>query len=168
MTADLDLRSELKHELTDFVTRMASLENSFAASEAVMKYGIDFLLRDRPPQWLRMGERRNCFNNAAVYAINREDVSYAEGYAIQPGLPFPVQHAWLVDPTGAVIDPTWTGTPNHVYFGIAFRRDFVLSMLNLSSGQPGILVNLHYLRRRHSAPGAMEQAIRDGATMSHW
>ena len=137
-----DVRSLLKLEITSFIAKLASFESSFTASTALMRHGIDFPPRARRPNWLKMGEKRNCFNNATLHAIERDDVLYAKGYAIYPGLPIPVQHAWLVDSTSAVIDPKWEGTGDHIFFGIALRRDFVMSTLNQCRGEAGILVNL--------------------------
>lgn len=141
----------LVEELRAFVARMAEYESGFGACRAISKYGMEFPPRGVKPAWLKIGQPRDCFNNATRYAAVRDDVYYAEGYALEPDLPIPVHHAWLVDVNGNVIDPTWKDTTNHVYFGIPFKREFLRDLLDRNGGQAGILVNLHLIRgsRRH-------------------
>lgn len=158
----LDVESpsdDLAVELLDHIEMLRSVEPSFGHATALLKYGQHFLPRGEKTAWLRIGTQRACFNNAAAYAITRNDVLYAEGYAFEPGLPMPVQHAWLVNLAGEVIDPTWDDTKDHVYFGIPFRRSFVAETLEANNQKPGILVNMHLLRRRLRSPEAVEQAI---------
>lgn len=161
----MDSHAELLTELKDFVGQFAQDERTFGPSTALAKYAREFRPATHRPHWLRMGERRNCFNNAAAYAAVREDVFYAEGYALEPELPIPVQHAWLVDAAGKVIDPTWEHTRDHVYFGIAFERAFVLDMLEKNGRQAGLLVNLHLLRRHYRDPALLENAIRGASVL---
>jgi hypothetical protein len=156
----MDYHSELLEELKDFLNQLHALEQTFGATTALMRYGQDFRPQTRTPTWLRLGEPRNCFNNAATYAVVRSDVHYAEGYALEPELPIPVQHAWLVDRYGRVIDPTWTDTKHHVYFGLVFKREFVLNMLTQSHGQAGLLINMHLLRKQFCLPGQLQDEIR--------
>lgn len=108
---------------------LLSIESTFGHATAPSSHGRLFLPCRKKPGWLLMGPKRACFNNETAYAISRDDVFYAEGYAIEPGLPIPVQHAWLVDASGEVLDPTWDDTRDHVYFGIAFKRSFVAETL---------------------------------------
>jgi hypothetical protein len=146
MTEEGQLELEMLEELRAFVSQMAELENVFGACAAISRYGQAFSPRTSPTPWLRMGEARDCFNNATRYAAVRDDVVYAEGYALEPGLPVPVHHAWLIDADGHVIDPTWKETADHVYFGIPFKQKFLRELLERNGGQAGILVNLHLLR----------------------
>lgn len=125
-------------------------------------YGIEFSANDTTPRWLRMGTMRDCFNNATLYAVSRPDVWYVEGYASGPELSIPAHHAWLVDCDGKVVDPTWPGSRNNVYFGVPFTQDFVRSTLETNGGQAGILVNLHLLRRSNRGPGAFERVVDEG------
>jgi hypothetical protein len=161
----MDNHTELLGELKEFVGQFAPYERTFGPSTALMRYGRDFRPSALRPNWLLTGERKNCFNNATAYAAVRDDVFYAEGYALEPDLPIPVQHAWLVDRAGKVIDPTWDDTKDHVYFGIAFNRAFVMSMVEMNSGEAGLLVNLHLLRRQYRDPIVLESAIRDASVL---
>ncbi len=155
---DLKFR-EMVEEIVEFVGRMADAEQSFGACEAIAQHGKAFAPRVGNPAWLRIGQPRDCFNNATRYAVVRDDVHYAEGYALEPGLPIPVHHAWLVDRDGFVIDPTWANTAGHVYFGIPFRSGFVREQLTRNEGQAGILVNLHLIRRPRRSVAEVKEVI---------
>lgn len=71
---------------------------------------------------------------------------YCEGFAVPPDL-FPIEHAWLVDSNGCVIDPTWKDGTD--YFGVVLRKDFVLNHM-LKTKKYGILCNLHHLSKGES------------------
>ncbi|MFB2561571.1 hypothetical protein [Rhizobium sp. IMFF44] len=120
----------LLDELISFIDQLTEEEKTFGSSAALVSYGREFPVIAPKPGWLRMGERRNCFNTATAYAVTRNDIFYVEGYALEPELPIPVQHGWLVDTNGRVIDVTYDDTTDHVYFGIALKRDFVIDMLD--------------------------------------
>jgi hypothetical protein len=156
---DETLEAALLEELIDHVDFLRSTEPTFGHATALAKYGRKFLPRPHRPDWLLLGQKRACFVNAASYAMVRDDVLYAEGYAMEPDIPIPIQHAWLVDRNGAVIDPTWDDTSEHVYLGIAFKRSFVSELLASNKNEPGILVNMHLLRQRLRTPDAVEDAI---------
>lgn len=72
---------------------------------------------------------QECFGNAYAAVVLRPDrYTYVEGKAATDGLV--VNHAWLEDADGTIIDPTWgnhletDATPT--YYGIRFAADFVL------------------------------------------
>ncbi len=153
------LEAALLDELIGHVEFLKSTESSFGQATALSRYGRKFLPRPNRPHWLLLGPKRACFSNATPYAITRNDVFYAEGYAMEPEIPIPIQHAWLVDHSGAVIDATWDDTKEHVYFGIAFKQSFVSQVLTENGNEPGILVNMHLLRRHLRTPEAVEDAI---------
>jgi hypothetical protein len=150
---------EMLEELRGFVSRMAEFENVFGACGAISRYGQAFSPRTSPTRWLRLGGARDCFNNATRYAAVRDDVVYAEGYALEPDLPIPVHHAWLIDVDGQVIDPTWKETADHVYFGIPFKQQFLRDLLERNGGRAGILVNLHLLRGSRRQVVNLEEII---------
>lgn len=145
--------------LTGHIEDMASAEPSFGHAQALLNHGRVYRPCLQNPKWLSVGHSGICFKNATVYALERGDVVYTEGYAIDPSFPVPVQHAWLVDTDDKVIDPTWTDNKGHVYFGMAFRRSFVAEMLSYHRNEPGILVNMHLIRRRLRSPAAIENEI---------
>ena len=153
---------ELVGELIQFLNQLQCVENADGATSLILKYGRDFRALVNTPPWLQIGEPHQCFSNAAAQAIAREDVFYAEGYALEPELPIPIQHAWLVNSEGWVIDPTWKTTKGHMYFGMVFSRRFVTKMLGQTRGEAGILVNLHILRRQFRLFEHLEEEIETG------
>lgn len=156
------VEAALSGKLIGHVEILRSMEPSCGHATALSKYGQTFLARPTRPDWLLPGPKRACFSNSISYAITREDVFYAEGYAIDPEIPIPIQHAWLVDREGAVIDTTWDNAREHIYFGIAFTRSFVSKVLANSGNVPGILVNMHLLRLQYPTADALEHAIVQG------
>lgn len=92
-----------------------------------------------------------CFENAANLAIRDPGLAYAEGVALDPGIPLPVHHAWVVDPGGRVVDPTWPDPERCEYIGIAFTRGQVarerrrtgrFGMLDTGSGLNWRVINI--------------------------
>jgi hypothetical protein len=158
----MNLESALRDELVSYIKQLAEIDESFTSSTALLKYGRHFSPVSAKPEWLRIGEQRDCFNNATKAAVQHSDVLYAEGYVLEPELQMPVQHAWLIDASGGVVDPTYPNTNDHAYFGIAFRGDFVVDMLTNTNGQAGLLVNLHLLRRKFRDPALLENVIKNG------
>lgn len=84
-------------------------------------------------------------------ACVRDDVYYAEGYGINPALPIPIEYAWLVTSAGKVVDPTWSDGAKHAYFGIAFKREPLMGMMESDDGRIGILSQVHRMRTRLAA-----------------
>lgn len=85
-----------------------------------------------------MGE---CFRNS--YLCLQPGQTYCEGYAAPKGTGFPLEHAWILDVDGRVIDPTWeTGTD---YFGVPFNEMFLTTVM-LKTGYHSVLGNLFRLR----------------------
>lgn len=71
-------------------------------------------------------EIKACFYNCMRIANMRKELRYCEGYASHT---IPVEHAWLVNADGKVIDPTWCLIDEREearsYFGmILTRRDY--------------------------------------------
>ncbi|MCS4088955.1 hypothetical protein [Rhizobium sp. BK176] len=72
-----------------------------------------------------------CYSNAqsaVVRAVSagRKPLTYAEGYACSGKLAYPIQHAWLVDDEGRVVDQTWSNPEEATYFGVLFTTEYVL------------------------------------------
>lgn len=74
------------------------------------------------PEGFEYGEAKQCYANAANLVLLRDfpgasfydgvDLTYVEGYAMSANLGIAVEHAWVVTPDGAVIDPTWRDADN--------------------------------------------------------
>ncbi|WP_313198245.1 hypothetical protein [Rhizobium sp.] len=129
--------------LEQHIAWLAADEQVFGPSSALRDYGRVFSRAGKNPGWLIKGTAKRCYENAASYASVRNDVNYAEGYVIDPCLPIPIEHAWLVDCAGEVVDPTLENVKEHVYLGVAFAPGCVRQMLEANQGEAGILSNLH-------------------------
>ncbi len=112
--------------------RFAGRGIEYSLEAFILECGRDFTGARLPPR-MRRGERGYCFANAARIARRRPDLLYAEGYGFRIGLDIPVHHAWLVDRTGAVIDPTWDRPEECLYRGIALG----FSVLKVARRQTG-------------------------------
>lgn len=154
-----DYQKRLLAHVEATVADYATLEPTFGPSRALMQFGRGFPVSKKRPRWLSVGVKKACFVNATGYAMQRDDVFYAEGYAVDPAVPIPMQHAWLVDAKGRVIDPTWEDNENHGYFGIAFKREFVMEMLNNNGQECGLLVNPPLMRRYFGTADLLEAGI---------
>jgi hypothetical protein len=137
----------LESLLIEHVHRLSRWEQVFGPATALRSFGRLYTSIARRPQWLVPGEVKQCFRNATAFALVRDDVTYVEGFALDPALPIPLEHAWLVDDKGQVIDPTWDDNVGHVYYGVPFERNFVAAMMEQSDGKCGLLD--HTLLRRH-------------------
>jgi hypothetical protein len=80
------------------------------------------------PGAFRRGQGGQCYSNAAKLALKRPELTYVEGYASHNGR-FPLQHAWVVDFKGWVVDPTWEKPASSQYFGVPFATSFVRKRL---------------------------------------
>lgn len=71
----------------------------------------------------RRGIPQHCYANAYASAVRSSALLYAEGWALngELGFPLPIAHAWLIDTrTGNVIERTWNPNParEHAYLGL--------------------------------------------------
>lgn len=158
----MELEKALYEKLLGHVEFLESCEPNFGHAAALAKYGRRFLPRPIDGVRFNTGPKGACFKNATAEALARTDVFYVEGYAIEERVPVPVQHAWLVNGEGSVIDPTWGSRQGSAYFGIPFTQQFVASSLTLTGDTAGILVNMHLIRIRYPGPQALETAIANG------
>lgn len=91
------------------------------------------------PRGLRKGRDRNCFPNALHLAIQRDDLTYVEGYAYPFG-GIVVDHAWCVTEDGTVVDPTWREPDLAAYLGIRIPTDIAGRIVS-RQGVYGVLCN---------------------------
>lgn len=131
----------------DHLKFLAELEKDFGPATALLKFGQAFEATDERPAWLKRGVAKQCYKNATQVMLNRDDVFYAEGFAIDLDMPIPLEHAWLVDANGHVIDPTWDRAEDHLYFGVVFERDAIQSAMVSNGGDAGILTDYKLMRR---------------------
>ncbi len=97
-----------------------------AVAHLVLRYGVE-----RPGAPLQRGVKRmrakECFRNATLTALGGS-MDYCEGYAIRPMLGIPIHHAWCVDASGAVIDPTWDDAEECFYLGVSVEANRAASI----------------------------------------
>lgn len=92
----------------------------------ILKNGLPFVPNKKTYEGPR-GERKMCYMNATKQVLANPDRVYVEGYVTVHGVP--IQHAWTMDKTGQIYDPTLTknlaeGVSG--YFGVPFTSDYVL------------------------------------------
>jgi hypothetical protein len=123
----------------------------------VLDYGKPFVTQVKSPF---KGERKACFKNCYKALWDYPQLSYCEGFAIDDDLNLAISHAWLVNDSLEVIDPTWIGKrfKGSTYFGVIFNRQFVMEMAEKTRSY-GILdsdyMNEHQLKREGFPPHAL-------------
>lgn len=100
--------------------------------ELVLELGQE-MKPTRTPKEL-IGQPKNCYYNSLRLAFKNPQLTYCEGYTFANKIPFPLAHAWLLNKSGRVIEPTWE-EPAQAYIGIAFSITFVKSILKERESQ---------------------------------
>lgn len=99
------------------------------AVSVIMNQGRFWDVKDDLPHGVRRGREKYCYKNAALLAMDEENYTYVEGYAvISKELPVPLEHAWVVDNNGLVVEVTWE-KPGSEYFGIPFNSCYLVEQL---------------------------------------
>ncbi|MCG5062215.1 MAG: hypothetical protein KA714_30675 [Limnoraphis sp. WC205] len=120
------LLSHLKQNADNINSLYSRFPGKYKSNEAlILDYGIAF---ENKSELSILGEPKACYQNCYEIMLNRPDLYYCEGYAIDDNLPLAVLHAWLVNDKGEVIEPTWLDERKAVYFGVVFNKDFVINM----------------------------------------
>jgi hypothetical protein len=106
--------------------------------ELVWKEGENFEGSASPAD-IEQGPAKMCFHNTFRLVFRRLDLEYVEGFAVSgwAGGIIAVHHAWAVDESGKVVDPTWDEPELAVYRGIRFPREYVAKVA-LKSGVSGL------------------------------
>lgn len=111
------------HEYLEWLTaNMPAPEGWITHVGYVLKNGREYTLTADSFKGRRM-LKKECYRNAGMMALRRDDLTYVEGYAMCG--PIPIEHAWLADEDGNVIDPTIRQSatmPMSDYFGVPFTR----------------------------------------------
>ncbi len=93
----------------------------YSFEEAVLAYGQPFT-QVLIPAGRRQGPMKQCYHNALTAAFGSygtdTPLTYCEGFAMPMSLGIVVEHAWLLDPQGRVIDPTWDDADDCGYVGV--------------------------------------------------
>jgi hypothetical protein len=152
------MEDQLRELNESSVRGRATIGPAFSTTfDLVRQYGHSFTRQALPKRrWTKgLGQ---CYRNALQAAKTRRYI-YVEGYAISEGSSGLLRHhAWvtdLVNPTVA-FDPTWRCGLE--YFGIPFKLDYVLTMLD-ASGHPGVLDDWEMKFPLESGVCRIEEAI---------
>lgn len=93
---------------------------------------VKFLGRTGAKEWrasprpddVDRGTPKECFKNASLLMLRRDDLDYCEGVAYIPQLPgVGFLHAWCVDRDGNVVDNTWDHPEDCTYYGVKYDRE---------------------------------------------
>lgn len=125
--------------IASYLSKLVALGDPTAA--LVLRNGIRGVSEPLPAH-LHRGPPKLCYQNAT---LDRPHLLYVEGYAVQPDLPIPFEHAWVYDPVDdKFYDPTWPEIGGEC-FGIAFRTEFFLAALHRYRLYGMFGVNARYL-----------------------
>ncbi len=93
------------------------------------------------PKGMRMKPIKQCYQNSYQALIpgdvDEDEWVYTEGIVVRPDLPIALDHAWLTNRKGEVLDLTLRDNADASYFGIPFTYDELLR-LTLRSGYYGL------------------------------
>lgn len=96
----------------------------------VLDRGRGYARRATPEQMaeagVEIGPQKMCFQNSAEAAMGNPDLTYVEGWALAI---IPIHHAWCVDSSGLVYDPTWPDGTGSDYLGIPMQTQWLASHL---------------------------------------
>jgi len=136
-------------EITDYLGDIAGLESSSRAfARFILDYGKEWESQ-RFSGGYSAGISRRCFGNAQDILFHEGGIAdglvYVEGYACSGSLtfPFPTHHAWLVDPQGRVLDPTWEDPETSTYFGVPFNPEYLRRTVRAAGVPCSLIDNFH-------------------------
>ncbi len=119
-------------------------EYKYTPSSFLLKYGKGYFINEKTFEGKR-APAKMCFQNATKLALSNSKYTYVEGYVDISIMP--IEHAWVIDQQGNVIDNTLVykeGPINPVgYFGIPVSTE-TLSKMILGKKTYGLL---HYDNR---------------------
>lgn len=121
--------SDIEGQTRAYIEALGKVGYQYA--QVIAEHGRFFQVAEEQPQTLI---KKQCFFNAFTMVKDdqwesEEPVIYCEGYAVaSANVVFPLEHAWVINTKGEVLDPTWS-PPGVIYFGIPFRYDWLLETL---------------------------------------
>ena len=105
------------------------------------------------------GQVHACFMNAGKIALDSDRLTYVEGYVAIHGLP--IEHAWLTDGDGHVIEPTIRNALP-VYYGVEFTTDYLRATI-LRTETWGLLSEIQRSATKKRTPRRVPCLVRNKA-----
>jgi hypothetical protein len=126
----LDRESAHRVAIEHFISLLAGMNAQAPFGQFMLDHGSYHEAAPKPPKLKSLMPTR-CYSNAqsaVVRAVSagRKPLTYAEGYACPGTLSYPIQHAWLVDDEGRVVDQTWSNPEESTYFGVLFTTEYIM------------------------------------------
>lgn len=115
-----------------------------SAQEFFLTHGLLYRVQPFPSRYRKwIGKHHDCLYNALALSIECRELDYAEGFAmLEEATGHPFAHAWCVDATGNVVDPTLHRRIGVEYCGLALDKH-ILSRSH-HAGEPfGFVFNDH-------------------------
>jgi hypothetical protein len=115
--------------------------------EVIYDQGKEFPVRKALPERIVTPHTKACYGNAYRLYRRRKHLTYCEGYVALESCPIPVMHGWCVNAEGEVLDPSVEQDRPAIYYGMAFKDEFVLASWAILNKRRyiGILGNLWLL-----------------------
>ena len=109
------LRAMEAPHVIEWLERMANFQGDYSLERWLLEHGKPMGPRIELPFGVQYGKAKECFGNAFLEAAYKREHLYCEGFAYTPNL-IACHHAWLINDSGEVIDPTWRDGGNECCF----------------------------------------------------
>lgn len=135
--------AEILNEYLHRIAGFCDTERCHSLERLILNHGRAFEPSIPLPGWIAMGVEKQCYMNATKLVLAgglAKGFVYVEGFAISQnlfnlGVPIAMQHAWVADKDGNVIDNTWEA--GAAYFGIPFTKKYLFKQMD-KTGYYGI------------------------------
>ena len=116
--------------------------NSPDLAQWLLEHGREFSWNpQKSDRKLNLGRDGECYSRSQYQAVWQPRLRYVEGVASSNDLALPINHAWCVESSGRVVDPTWSQrSGNRRYFGVVFRTEYVEQFLRERKTNQAILL----------------------------
>lgn len=152
----------VKKQIEQMVEMYAKIGFPSLLHRFVLRNGKEFenvlMEREYNRKGLVRGRAKECYSNATNIALYRKEFTYVEGFAIREDLGLLIDHAWVIDKKGNVIDTTWNDPEDCHYMGVPIPYDELLSHITqkryYGMFSNGVMINIDYLLK--TDPGLKE------------
>lgn len=129
----MEARAQLKQYLEDRTAVIRQIRSDLnwkyaGIEDLILGYGLEMSAIPLPAN-IRPGRQKTCYHTCQQLSFSRKGLTYVEGYALCSEVSFAVEHAWLINTNGEVIDPTWN-PPGLAYLGIPLKTKWLKSILD--------------------------------------